>query len=120
MVRDTIEICDFRARLAEAPVRVDLPPSSQCHTETRAGDNVAILTVRRAGDDLTARVDAERSHLFSQGVDALYVDLPLDQPESAHVGESLEELKLSYSGIFPNSQAAATFSDCNACATPPR
>ncbi len=40
------------------------------------------------------------------GVDALYVDLPLDQPESAHVSESLEELRLSYSGIFPNSQAA--------------
>ena len=106
IVRDTIEICDFRAQLAEAPVRVDLPPSSHFHTETRPGDNVAILTVRRPGDDLTALVDAERSRLFAQGVDALYVDLPLDQPESAHVGESLEELNLSYSGIFPNSQAA--------------
>ena len=90
----------------QAPVRVDLPPSSHCHTETRPGDNVAILTVRRAGDDLTARVNAERSRLFAQGVDVLYVDLPLDQPESAHVGESLKELELSYSGIFPNSQAA--------------
>jgi hypothetical protein len=105
MVRDTIEICAFRARLAEAPVSIDLPPSSQCHMETRPGDNVAVLTVRRAGDDLTARVDAERSRLFAQGVDALYVDFPLDQPESAHVGEELEELELSYSGIFPNSQA---------------
>ena len=106
IVRDTIEICNFRARLAEAPVRIDLPPSSQCHVETRPGDNVAVLTVSRAGDDLTARVDAARSRLFAQGVDALYVDLPLDQPASAHVGESLEELKLSYAGIFPNSQAA--------------
>ena len=106
IVRDTIEICDFRARVAEAPVGIDLPPSSQCHTETRPGDNVAVLTVKQAGNDLTARVDAERSRLFAQGVDALYVDLPLDRPESAHVGESLEELSLSYSGIFPNSQAA--------------
>ena len=106
IVRDTIEICDFRARLAEAPVRIGLPPSSQCHTETRPGDNVAVLTVRRAGDDLTTQVDAARSRLFAQGVDALYVDLPLDQPESAHVGESLEELALSYSGIFPNRHAA--------------
>ena len=106
IVRDTIEICDFRAQLAEAPVRTDLPPSSLLHVETRPGDNVAVLTVSQAGDDLTARVDAERSRLFSEGVDALYVDLPLDQPESAHVSESLEELKLSYSGIFPNNKAA--------------
>ena len=106
IVRDTIEICDFRAQLAEAPVRTDLDPISELHVEVRPGDNVAVLTVSRAGHDLTARVEAERSRLFSEGVDALYVDLPLDQPESAHVSESLEQLKLSYSGIFPNNKAA--------------
>ncbi len=106
IVRDTIEICAFRSQLADAPVRADLPSSSQLHVQTRPGDNVAILTVSQAGDDLTARVDAERSRLFSDGVDALYVDLPLHRPESAHVSESLEELKLSYSGIFPNNEAA--------------
>ena len=80
-----------------------------------------MLTVSRAGDDLTGRVVAERSRLFSEGVDALYVDLPLDQPESAHVSESLEELRLSYSGIFPEQPGRrATSSDCNASATPPR
>ena len=34
------------------------------------------------------------------------MDLPLDRPESAHVSDALGELKLSYSGIFPNNQAA--------------
>ena len=106
MVRDTIEICDFRAQLAKAPVRTELPPCSQLHVETRPGDNVAVLTVSKAGADLTARVVAERSRLFSEGVDAVYVDLPLDRPESAHVSEALEELRLSYSGIFPNNKAA--------------
>jgi hypothetical protein len=67
---------------------------------------VAVVTVIQAGDDLTAMVDAERSRLFTEGVDALYVDLPLDRPESAHVSESLEELKLTYSGIFLNHRAA--------------
>jgi hypothetical protein len=74
--------------------------------ETRPGDNVAVLTVVRAGDDLTARAEAERSRLFAEGVDAVYVDLPLDRPESAHVSESLEELSLTYSGIFLNHRAA--------------
>jgi hypothetical protein len=106
MVRDTIEICDFRSRLAEAPVRTDLPPSTQLDIEVDAGDNVAVLTVSQAGRDLAPRVDDERRRLFGQGVDALYVDLPLDRPESAHVSDALEELMLSYSGIFPNNQAA--------------
>ncbi len=106
IVRDTIEICDFRADLAEAPVRTDLPPISQLHVEIRAGDNVAVVTVSQAGEDLVGQIEGERSRLFSEGIDALYVDLPLDQPESAQVSESLEKLKLSYSGIFPNNRAA--------------
>jgi serine/threonine-protein kinase RsbW len=106
IVQDTIAVCHFRSHLAEAPMRTELPARSQLHVETRPGDNVAVVTVIRGGDDLTARVDAERSRLFTEGVDALYVDLPLDRPESAHVSESLEELKLTYSGIFLNHRAA--------------
>jgi serine/threonine-protein kinase RsbW len=106
IVQDTIEVCHFRSYLAEPPLRMELPARSQLHVETRPGDNVAVVTVIQAGDDLTAMVDAERSRLFTEGVDALYVDLPLDRPESAHVSESLEELKLTYSGIFLNHRAA--------------
>ena len=107
IVLETIDICGSLSYLAEAPVRPDLPPVSRVSIERDTGDNVAILVVTQAGRDLTARVDAERSRLFDEGVDALYVDLPLDRPESAHVSEALQELKLSYSGIFPNNQAAA-------------
>jgi serine/threonine-protein kinase RsbW len=106
IVRETIETSHFRSRLSDSPVRVELPRVSQMHFDIRSGDNIAVLTVTQAGDDLTARVDAERSRVFSEGVDALYVDLPLDRPESAHVSESLEELRLSYSGIFPNRRAS--------------
>ena len=106
IVRDTIELCHFRSQLADPPVRVELPRISQMHLDIRSGDNIAVLTVSQAGDDLTTRVDAERSRVFSKGVDALYVDLPLDRAESAHVSDSLEELRLSYSGIFPNRMAS--------------
>ncbi len=106
IVQDTIDVCHFRSHLADAPIATDLRSRSELHVETRPGDNVAVLTVIRAGDDLTARVDAERARLFAEGIDALYVDLPLDRPESAQVSESLEELKLTYSGIFLNHQAA--------------
>jgi hypothetical protein len=106
IVQDTVEICDFRAQISEPPPRVHLPSSSELHVETRPGDNVAVLSVVAAGEDLASRVDGERSRLFADGVDALYVDLPLERPETAHVSESLEQLRLSYSGIFPNSRAA--------------
>lgn len=106
IVQDTIDVCHFRSQLGEPPPRTELPARSQLHVETRPGDNVAVATVLQAGDDLTARVDAERSRLFEAGFDALYVDLPLDQPESAHLSESLEELRLTYSGIFLNHRAA--------------
>jgi hypothetical protein len=106
IVRDTVEICDFRAQISDSPLRSPLPSSSEFHVETRPGDNIAVLSVIAAGDDLSACVDAERSRLFGEGVDALYVDLPLERPETAHVSESLEQLRLSYSGIFPNNRAA--------------
>jgi hypothetical protein len=106
IVRDTIDICASRAHLAEAPARPDLPPTSRLQLENDPGDNVAVLTVSQPGADLTSRVDAERSRLFDRGVDALYVDLPLDRPESAHVSDALGELRLSYSGVFPNNHAA--------------
>jgi len=106
IVQDTIRICGSRAQLAEVPDRIDLPPTSRLQIESDPGDNVAVLNVSRAGHDLTSRIDTERSRLFAQGVDALYVDLPLDRPESAHVSDALEELRLSYSGVFPNNRAA--------------
>ena len=106
IVQDTIDVCHFRSYLAEPTGDTRLPASGQLHVEKRPGDNVAVVTVVQAGEDLTARLDAERSRLFDEGFDALYVDLPLDRPESAHVSESLEELKLTYSGIFLNHQAA--------------
>ena len=107
IVLETIDICGSVAHLADAPSKADLQPVSQISLERDTGDNVAVLVVTQAGRDLTAHVQAERSRLFDEGVDALYVDLPLDRPESAHVSEALQELNLSYSGLFPNNQAAA-------------
>ena len=106
IVQDTIEVCHFRSHLADAPAETRFPAETQLHVTLVPGDNVAEMTVMQVGRDLTARVDETRARLFSDGVDALYVDLPLDQPETAHVSESLEQLRLSYSGIFPNRMAS--------------
>src|SRR5580692_9270380 len=64
IVLETIDICGSRAHLAEAPLRVDLPPVSQVLLERDTGDNVATLVVTQAGRDLTARIMEERARLF--------------------------------------------------------
>jgi len=63
-----------------------------------------VLTVETPGADLADVVTRERATLFDAGVDALYVDLPLEQPESEAAGELLEELGVSFSGVFPNTR----------------
>jgi len=43
--------------------------------------------------------------MFDDGLGAIYVDLPLELHASALAGEDLEELGLSFAGIFPNSRS---------------
>ena len=51
-------------------------------------------------------IHAERHLLFHRvGLDAIYIDLPLDSSSTALVADHLERLGVSYSGIFPNSRA---------------
>jgi hypothetical protein len=50
-------------------------------------------------------VAAERHHLFHRaGLDAVYLDLPLETPATALAADHLERLGVSYAGIFPNSR----------------
>ena len=59
---------------------------------------------RRARAPTSSRCSrAERHHLFHRrGLDAIYVDLPLEQPATALVADDLERLGVSYAGVFPN------------------
>ena len=67
--------------------------------------NLALLTVHVPGADLEQVVAAERHHLFHRRcLDAVYVDLPLEQPATALVADHLERLGVSYAGVFPNSR----------------
>jgi hypothetical protein len=48
-------------------------------------------------------VGAERHHLFhGANLDAVYIDLPLEQPATALLADHLERLGVSYAGVFPN------------------
>jgi serine/threonine-protein kinase RsbW len=104
IVDQTLRLCELRGTLAEVPAGVELVERTELHVAVEADHNLALITVPVPGADLEAAVAAERQHLFHrQGLDAIYLDLPLEQPATALVADHLEALGVSYSGVFPNS-----------------
>jgi hypothetical protein len=104
MLGRIIDVCGIRGTLDGSPAGAELPRRSVLHTEVRADHNLAVITVEIPGADLVAEVGKVRSVLFGRGLDALYVDLPLDRPETEEAGEDLEDLGVSFAGLFPNTR----------------
>ncbi len=105
IVARTLELCELRGTLAE-PEEAVSAERTELHVEVDADHNLALLTVLEPGQDLEAVVAAERHHLFHRtGLDAVYLDLPLESPGTALLAGHLERLGVSYSGIFPNRRA---------------
>ena len=105
IVGQTLELCELRGTLAEPPADAVLAERTELHVEVDGDHNLALITVHVPGADLEAAVAAERHHLFHRaGLDAVYLDLPLDTPATALVADHLERLGVSYSGVFPNSR----------------
>lgn len=103
IVDRTIELCRLRGEPSDPPAGLGLAPRSRLHVEVDRDHNLAVITVRLPGADLEEAVAAERHHLFHrERLDAVYVDLPLQDPATALVSDHLERLGVSYAGVFPN------------------
>jgi GNAT superfamily N-acetyltransferase len=106
VVRRTLELCELRGTLADPPADASLPARTELHVDVDSGHNLALITADAPGADLEAAVAAERHHLFHRlGLDAVYLDLPLEDPATALVAGDLERLGVSYAGVFPNRRA---------------
>ena len=105
IVGQTLKLCELRGTLAEPPPGAELEERTELHVAVDADHNLALITVHVPGGDLETAIAAERHHLFHRaGLDAVYVDLPLDTPATALAAEDLERLGVSYAGVFPNSR----------------
>ncbi len=105
IVGRTLQLCELRGTLAEPPKGAELAERTELHVAVETDHNLALITVHAPGADLEAAVAAERHHLFHRaGLDAIYLDLPLEMPATALVADHLERLGVSYSGVFPNSR----------------
>jgi hypothetical protein len=99
----TLELCELRGTLADPPTDVRIPERTGLHVEVEADHNLAVITAHEPGADLERAVAAERHHLFHRkSLDAVYLDLPLENPATALLADHLERLGVSYAGIFPN------------------
>lgn len=105
IVGQTLALCELRGTLAQPPPDAELSPCSELHVAVDRDHNLALITVHLPGADLEAAIAAERHHLFRRlGLDAVYIDLPLETPATALVADDLERLGVSYAGVFPNSR----------------
>jgi hypothetical protein len=103
IVGQTLALCELRGTLAQPPPDAELAERTELHVEVDDDHNLALLTVRVPGADLETVLAAERHRLFHRNrLDAVYVDLPLEQPATALVADHLERLGVSYAGVFPN------------------
>jgi serine/threonine-protein kinase RsbW len=105
IVGQTLELCELRGTLVDVPAEAELAARSELDVAVDTDHNLALITVQVPGADLEQVVAAERHHLFHRAcLDAIYLDLPLEQPATALAADHLEALGVSYSGVFPNSR----------------
>ncbi len=103
IVGQTLALCELRGTLATPPPDAELARRTELQVEIDEDHNLALITIRVPGADLAAVLGAERHHLFHRRcLDAIYIDLPLEQPATALVADDLERLGVSYAGVFPN------------------
>lgn len=101
----TLELCELRGRLADPPAGAPIPERTRLHVEIEEDHNLALITAVEPGADLETAVAAERHHLFhNKCLDAIYLDLPLENPATALLADHLERLGVSYAGVFPNNR----------------
>jgi serine/threonine-protein kinase RsbW len=105
VVERTLALCRLRGELAEPPPSAEPAARTELQVEVDTDHNLALIAVSRPGEDLERAIAAERHHLFHRsGLDAVYLDLPLEDPATALLADHLERLGVSYAGIFPNSR----------------
>lgn len=103
IVGQTLELCELRGTLAKPPAGASLQERTDLHVAVDADHNLALITVHSPGTDLETVIAAERHHLFHRAcLDAVYIDLPLENPATALIADDLERLGVSYAGVFPN------------------
>lgn len=103
LLHDLVEAAGLRGEV-QAPEAVSLSVETQFTVTTRADHNLAIITVTEPGIDLVDAVTVQLRQLMdAEGRDAVYLDLPLENPASALLLDRHDaDLPFAFAGVFPN------------------
>ena len=104
IVQKILDASGLHAAIAEAPIKVEVPSETIFSIEEKQDHNSAIIHVTQPGRDFAVAVERARTLLMvNEQRDAVYLDLPLDLPETKQVlDEQGSDLMFSFAGIFPN------------------
>jgi Acetyltransferase (GNAT) family len=101
MVGAIFERAGLHGELAEAPSG-RAPAETELHDTVRDDHGAGYVTVASVGRDLREAAGARLERDFADGLDCVYVDLPLDDPATERHGDELHELGFLFGGVFPN------------------
>ncbi|MFN8027743.1 MAG: hypothetical protein U0W40_15700 [Acidimicrobiia bacterium] len=102
MIAAIVANAGLSGTVSEPPAGTTLPATGDVHHEHREDHNHLIVTALVVGDDLLTAVCAARDFAHDEGIDCVYVDLPLADPGTALVGDGVGDLGFAFGGIFPN------------------
>jgi serine/threonine-protein kinase RsbW len=102
MVDRIVTRAGLRGVVADAPGDAPRPHRTELHVEDRADHNDRVVTARVVGGDLVAAVDAILTDARANALDCVYLDLPLTDPGTQHLGDGIRELGFAFGGVFPN------------------
>jgi serine/threonine-protein kinase RsbW len=104
IVQKILDASGLHAAIAETPTDVVLKNETLFRVEEKSDHNSAIIHVTEPGLDFSVAVERARVTLMTnEQRDAVYLDLPLDLPETEKVlDEQGSDLVFSFAGVFPN------------------
>ncbi len=104
MIQKILDASGLHAVIAQTPTDVAVLSETYFTIEEKADHNSAIIHVLEPGQDFSQAVELARIDLMTREArDAVYLDLPLDLPQTEIVLNSqCNDLAFSFAGIFPN------------------
>lgn len=104
VIADIIDTSGLRGQLSKASTNGTVPNETTYSVVDKDDHNLSVITVSVVGSDLVDIAEFERTRLLRQrGRDAVYLDLPLNQPATEIVLDSTSgQMQFSFAGIFPN------------------
>ncbi len=104
VLRDLVEVTGLRGVVQDPDEAAPLPQTTALMVTAKEDHNIAIITVTDPGLDLVDAVTTKmRRAMDVDGRDAVYLDLPLENPASALLLDRHDaDFPFAFAGVFPN------------------